>query len=98
LETSLSFGRSRLQLAFELVEEAPIRVVGDDLLWARLYHPYFVQSKRIEPNRVLGIVLAPFVVRDLVQRLQRIIIPGSKTAIDDASRGARRFASAGQWP
>src|SRR4029077_11624081 len=30
--------RSRLQLAFELVEEAPICAVGDDLLRARLDH------------------------------------------------------------
>jgi len=33
---------SRLQLAFELVQETPIRAVGEDLLWGRLDEAGFV--------------------------------------------------------
>ena len=85
---------SRLQLAFELVEEAPIRAAGDNPLGRRLDHADFVQPKRIKADRVLGVVVAPFVVRDLVQRLQCIIIARGEPAIDEASRGAARFGSA----
>src|SRR2546428_1484684 len=38
--------RSPLQLAFELVEETPIRTVGDDLVGARLDHAGLVQPQR----------------------------------------------------
>src|SRR5271165_892322 len=86
--------RSRLQLAFELVQEPPIRPIGDDLLRAGLDHPGFVQAQRVEPESVLVIVLAPFVVRDLVERLQRVIIARGETAIDEPSCGPRRLGDA----
>src|SRR5438552_889736 len=54
--------RSRFQLAFELVQETPICAVGDDLLRARLDHAGFMQSQRVEPEAILGVVFAPFVV------------------------------------
>ncbi len=44
-------------------EEAPVRPFRDDLLRGRLDHADLVQAQRIEPHRVLGVVLAPFVVR-----------------------------------
>src|SRR5690242_12420814 len=65
---------SRLQFALELIEKAPVSVLGDELLRAGLDHPGFRQAQRIEAERVLGIVVAPDVVADLAQRLQRIII------------------------
>src|SRR4029077_1844536 len=45
---SLSLPRSRLQLAFELVQETPIGAVGDDLVRARLDHAGLVQAQRIK--------------------------------------------------
>src|ERR1700746_173865 len=43
---------SRLQLAFELVQKAPIRAVGDDLVRARLDQARLVQPQRVKPHRV----------------------------------------------
>src|SRR6516165_7008890 len=80
---------SRLQLAFELVEEAPIRAVGNNLVGARLDHTSFVQPQRIEPKCIFGIVLAPFVVRNAPQRPESIIIPAREAAIDESPRDPR---------
>ena len=44
----------RLQLLLQLVEEAPVGAVGDDLLGARLHHARLVQAERVEADRVLG--------------------------------------------
>ena len=35
-----------------------------------LIKPDFVQAQGVEPDRVLGVVFAPFVVRDVAQRLR----------------------------
>ena len=48
-ETTQSAG-SRLHLALELIEKAPIRVLGDQRLWARLYQARLQRS----PWRHLG--------------------------------------------
>src|SRR5690349_10041902 len=56
---------SRLQLTLEFVEEAPIGVLGDELLWARLDHARFVHPQRVEAERVLWVVVAPKIVSDL---------------------------------
>jgi hypothetical protein len=53
---------SRFQLAFDLVEKTPVGAVGDDFLRARLDQACFVHAQGIEPHRVLGVPLAPFVV------------------------------------
>ena len=58
--------RSCLQLAFELVEEAPICAVGNDPIGSRLDQPSLVQPKRVKANRVLGVVIPPSIVRYLV--------------------------------
>jgi hypothetical protein len=44
---------------FNFVEEAPIGVLGDDLLWGGFDKAQFMQSQRIEPHRVFGVVIAP---------------------------------------
>jgi hypothetical protein len=48
-----------LQLLLQLVQEAPLRALSDDLLGGALDHPCFVQAERIKTDRVFGIVLAP---------------------------------------
>src|SRR5262245_32355069 len=62
---------SPLELALELVEEAPVGALGEDLLRARRDHPRLVQAQRVEAERVRRIVFSPPPVRDLLQRLQR---------------------------
>src|SRR6266446_3278394 len=86
--------RSRLQLAFELVQEVPIRAVGDDLLRARLDHSGFMQAQRVEADRVLGVVLAPIIVWNVFQRLESVIIARGEAAIDEAPRDPRRLSGA----
>src|ERR1700730_16464397 len=85
---------SALQLALELVEESPIRAVSNDLVGIGLDHASLPQPQRIESDRVLGVVVAPLVVRDFFQCLQRVIIPGRKPAIDHPSRGTHWIADA----
>ena len=60
---------SRLQLALQLLEEAPVGAVGDDLVRVRFDHPDLVHAQCVEPKRVLGIELPPPVVPYVGQRL-----------------------------
>src|SRR6516162_6149609 len=53
--------RSRLQLAFDFVQKAPVGTLSDDLLRARLDEACVAEAQRVEPDRVLGVVFAPFV-------------------------------------
>src|SRR5262249_2438476 len=64
------------QLLLELVEEAPVGPLGEDLLGGALDHPCFVQAERIKADRVLGVVLAPLRIGELPQCLQGIVIVG----------------------
>ena len=57
---------SGLQLALQLVEEAEVGALGDDLLRARLDHARLLHAQRIEADRILGIVVSPLVVPGLV--------------------------------
>src|SRR5437763_3774862 len=67
-------GPSCLQLAFKLIQKAPVRSFGNDLAGCGLDHASFAQPQRVETQSILGIVLAPFVVWDLVERLQCVVI------------------------
>src|SRR5216683_1430794 len=66
--------RSRLHLAFDLIEKPPVAAVGDDLLRARLDQARLAQAQRIEAERILGIVFAPFFERDLAQGLAGVVV------------------------
>ena len=50
---SVALACSHLQLAFELVKETPIRMLGDELLRGRFDHAELVHSKPVEPDRIL---------------------------------------------
>src|SRR5262245_40532285 len=65
---------SALQLAFELVQKAPVGPLGDDLVGARFDHAGVAQPKRIEAYRVLGVIAAPFRVWDFPHSLKRIVV------------------------
>jgi hypothetical protein len=71
---------SGFQFTFELVEEAPVGALGNQLVRTGLDHPRLVQAQSLEPQRVLGVVLAPAAVRDVGQRLKCIIVSFSKPA------------------
>src|SRR6267378_5748833 len=63
-----------LELLLELVDEAPVGGVRDDLLRARLDHPDLVEAQGVEADRVFGIEIPPPAVRNLLHRLQRIVV------------------------
>src|SRR5690349_12031561 len=79
---------SRLHLALEFVEKTPIRVLGDQRLRARPNQARLLQPKPIEAERVLGIVVTPYVVPDLAQRLQRIVVARRIPLLDEQLRCA----------
>src|SRR6516164_10332460 len=85
---------SGLQLAFELVQELPIGAVGNDLLRVRFDEARFIQSQGVKADRVLGVVLAPFVVRQLTKHLKRVVVASGETAIDELSSDSRRLGDA----
>ena len=61
---------------------------------ARLDHADLVQPKREEAQRVLGVELAPAGVRDLGQRLQRVVVALREPALDQTLRGLLRLGGA----
>src|SRR5215470_11261553 len=86
--------RSALQLALELVEEAPVGGLGDDLGGGGLDDAGFAQAQRIEPDRVLRVELAPPVVAHFLQALQRVVVSRREAAVDHPPRCPCRIAGA----
>src|SRR5262245_14696294 len=62
-----------LQLLLQLVEEAPVGPLLEDFLWAGLDHPGFVEAQRVEADGVGRVVVSPFAVGDLLQRLDGVV-------------------------
>src|SRR5215472_6914809 len=85
---------SYLQFPFQFVEEAPVGALGDDLLWARLDEARLVHAQGVEADRVRSVIISPSVVRDLVKRLERVVVSRSEAPIDDPLRDASRLAGA----
>ena len=75
-----------LQLAFELVEEAPIRAIGENPLWVSLDEAELMEPQRVKPHAVLGAIVPPAAVGVLVQGLQRILVAIRKPALDERPR------------
>ena len=59
-----------------------------------LIMPDLVQAQRVEPHRVLGVVLAPAVVGHLAERLERVVVSLREPAIDQPLRGPLRLGGA----
>ena len=85
---------SGLQLALQFIEKAPIRVLGNDPLWLGLDEPRLVQPQRVEAHGILGIVIAPNSVGQLLQRSKGIIIPRREPLLDHQSGHSFRFVGA----
>src|SRR5262249_12504613 len=63
-----------LQLALEFVEEAPVGVFGDHVLRGRLDETRLAHAQSIKANSILGVVLPPFVVGNILKRLRRVVV------------------------
>src|SRR5262245_48899660 len=85
---------STFQLSLELVEETPIRSVGEDLVGGRLDKAGLAQPQRIESNRVVGVALPPLGVRNFLECLERVAIVPGKSCIDELPRHQLRLVSA----
>ena len=75
-------------------EEAPVGALGEERVRARLDHADLVQAQRVEAHRVLGVELAPSVVGQLGQRLERVVVALGEPAIDQPLRGPLRLGGA----
>src|SRR6266545_6166971 len=76
-----------LQFFLELIEEAPVCALSNDLLRAALNHPHFVEPQRVEADRVFRVVLAPARVGNLPESLRRVgQLSGVPATHDEASR------------
>ena len=51
----------------------------------------FTQSQRVEADRVLGLIFPPFIVRNIAQCLEGIIVARRKASIDKLLRGTLRL-------
>ena len=78
--------RSNPQLFPDLLQEPPVRAGRDDLVGRRLDHAELAQTQRLETDRVLGVVLPPAAIGDVVQALPHIVVAGREAAIDQALR------------
>src|SRR5438132_6776517 len=82
------------QLSLQLVEEAPVGALCDDLLGAGLDHPGFVKSESVEAHRVLRIVLPPDVIADLLHRPKGVGVVRRVPLVHDEPRGPFRLEGA----
>src|SRR6516162_1220249 len=85
---------STFQLAFKLVEETPIRAIGQNFVGGRSDEAGLPQSQRIETDRVIGIVFSPACERDFLERLQRVVIAVGISRIDNPLRDPLRLVDA----
>src|SRR5262245_47200320 len=62
-----------LQLSLQLVEEAPVGTLSEDLLRGGLDEARLAKPERIEAHRVVGIVLFPLPIRHFLQGLDSVL-------------------------
>src|SRR5262245_19992379 len=62
-----------LQLLLQLVEEAPVGALSEDLLRGGLDETRLAKPERIEAHRVVGIVLFPLPIRHFLQGLDSVL-------------------------
>src|SRR5215831_3965923 len=63
-----------LQLLLQLIEEAPIGTLRNDLLGTTFNHSSLMQAQGVEAHGIFGIILAPPVVGNVLHRLEGIVI------------------------
>src|SRR5262249_16377368 len=65
---------SSLQLALELIENPPVGALRDEGWRAGLDHARLAQPQGVKADRIIGIVVAPACVGNLLHRLKRIVV------------------------
>jgi hypothetical protein len=63
-----------LQPLLQLVEEAPVGALGDELLGGRREHPRLMQAQGVKAHRILGVILALLAVGQLLHGLEGVAI------------------------
>src|SRR5688572_28377465 len=63
-----------LQFLLQFIEEAPVRALGDELLGAAFDHPGFVQAQVVKAHGILGVILAPLAVGNLLHGLEGVAV------------------------
>jgi len=61
-------------LALELIENPPVGALRDEACRARLDHARLAQPQGVKADRIIGIVVAPACVGNLLHRLKRIVV------------------------
>src|SRR5215831_15504136 len=75
-----------LQLLLQLIEEAPVSTLSNDLLGTNFNHSSLMQAQGVEAHGIFWIILAPPVVGNVLHRLEGIVI--DVALVRDQSRGA----------
>src|SRR5262245_690872 len=83
-----------LQLSLQLVEEAPVGTLSEDLLRGGLDEARLAKPERIEAHRVVGIVLFPLPVRHFLQGLHGVIEAVNVTLVHQEPGHPLRFERA----
>lgn len=83
-----------LQLLLQLMEEAPVGALGDDLLRARLDHAHLMEAEGIEAYAVLGIILALSAVRNVPHSLEGVFVALREASVHEKSRDPLRLEGA----
>src|SRR6185436_2706406 len=73
--------QSSLEFLLQFVQEAPVGSLRDQLLRRALHHSGLPQPQRVEPDGLLRVVVAPLAIRQLTDRLSRILRIHSETLI-----------------
>jgi hypothetical protein len=68
------YAHSRLHFPLQLVKKAPVRALREQLLRAGLDHAHLVQPQGVKAQGVFGMRLAPAVVREAPQHLDRHVV------------------------
>src|SRR5262249_27893626 len=83
-----------LQFLLQLIQKAPIRSLGNDLLRTRIDHPHLFEAEGVEAQGVLGVELAPSTVRERPDRLKGGIIILREVSIHNEPGDPLRFEGA----
>ena len=88
---------SRLQLVLEFVQEAPVGALGDDRVRGRIELSKLVQPASVEPQRLLRVELAPSIVAQVSQHLERVIVVLREAALDQLPSGTLPRVTSAAW-
>src|SRR5262245_40637593 len=80
-----------LQFLLQLPQKPPIGALSDNLLRTRFNHSRLLEAQRVKADAVLGVVIAPLAVRNLLHSLKSVVVIRGKALVDEQARGALRL-------